>query len=82
MLNIKNFMNYLNAQGIETRPILSGNFLNQPSAKLYKFNINKKKYKVSQDVEDRGFFIGLPTKPISNDILNLLSKNLLNIDNC
>ncbi len=78
----KKFMKYLNTQGIETRPILSGNFLNQPSAKLYNFNINKKKYKISQDVEDRGFFIGLPTKPISNDILNLLSNNLLNIDNC
>ncbi len=80
--NKQKFMNYLNAQGIETRPILSGNFLNQPSAKLYKFNINKNKYKVSQDVEDRGFFIGLPTKPISNDTLNFLSVNLLNIDNC
>ena len=63
--NKEKFLQYLNVSGIETRPILSGNFLNQPSAKLYKFHINKKKFQVSQNIEDRGFFIGLPTKNIS-----------------
>ena len=78
----KKFMRYLNAKGIETRPILSGNFLNQPSAKLYNFHINKRKFKVSQDVENRGFFIGLPTESISNNTLMFLTKELLNIDKC
>jgi len=78
----KKFMVYLNAKGIETRPILSGNFLNQPSAKLYNFHIRKDKFKVSQDIEDRGFFIGLPTQSISNYTLNFLVENLLNIENC
>ena len=78
----KNFMIYLNAKGIETRPILSGNFLNQPSAKLYNFHFRKDKFKVSQDIEDRGFFIGLPTQSISNHTLNFLVENLLNIENC
>ena len=75
-------MIYLNAKGIETRPILSGNFLNQPSAKLYNFHLRKSKYKVSQDIEDRGFFVGLPTQSISNHTLNFLVENLLNIENC
>ena len=78
----KNFMKYLNIQGIETRPILSGNFLNQPSAKLYNFHVNKNKFKISQEVEDRGFFIGLPTQSISEDLLNFLKVKLLNIENC
>ena len=77
----KKFMTYLNNKGIETRPILSGNFLNQPSAKLYNFHLRKGKYKVSQDIENRGFFIGLPTQPISNNTLNFLVENLLNIEN-
>ena len=76
--NKEKFLQYLNNSGIETRPILSGNFLNQPSAKLYKFHINKNKFKVSQYIEDKGFFIGLPTRAISIQTLNFLSEKLLN----
>ena len=76
------FMRYLNSKGIETRPILSGNFLNQPSAKLYNFHLNKEKYRISQDIEDRGFFIGLPTLAISKTTMLFLVENLLNIENC
>ena len=74
-----NFIKYLNLNSIETRPILSGNFLNQPAAKLYNINKNKNKFKVSQEIEDRGLFIGLPTKSMSNDLLNFLCEKLLNI---
>ena len=38
LFNKKKFLNFLNKKGIETRPIISGNFLNQPSIKLYKLN--------------------------------------------
>ena len=79
-LNDKNnFLKKLNSKGIETRPILSGNFLNQPCAKLY--NLNNKNYifNNSQEIEKRGFFIGLPTNKISNSQLNSLKENLLNI---
>ena len=46
------------------------------------FSFRKSKYKVSQDIEDRGFFVGLPTQSISNHTLNFLVENLLNIENC
>ena len=49
------FLKYLNYSGVETRPILSGNFLNQESCKLYKFKFNNKDFRVSQEIEDRGF---------------------------
>jgi len=75
----KNFLKYLNLIGIETRPILSGNFLNQPSSKLYNFKYEKKKLRTSQEIEDRGFFIGLPTNDMSSKTLDFLTKNLLKI---
>lgn len=77
-INKDKFLNYLNKKGVETRPILSGNFLNQPSAKLYKLNKNLK-FKNSQSIEDTGFFIGLPTEPISDKNLDFLTAKLMDI---
>ena len=77
--NKQKYLNYLNLSGVETRPILSGNFLNQPSARLYGFNKKNEKFKNSQDIEDRGFFIGLPTKEISVNTLKFLTEKLLKI---
>ena len=76
----KRFLNKLNKEKIETRPIISGNFLNQPCIKLYKLKTKNEKFLGSQEIEDRGFFVGLPTKKISNEKLNYLIKNLLKID--
>lgn len=76
----KIFLNYLNKNGIETRPLLSGNFLNQPSAKLYKLNKSNLKFKNAQLIEDQGFFIGLPTDKINENRLNFLTKKLMDID--
>ena len=44
--------------------------------------IEKKKltYVNSQKVEDLGFFIGLHTKKISDEIAEYISESLLNID--
>ena len=76
----KRFLNYLNKNGIETRPIISGNFLNQPSIKLYKLNKNKEKFKFAQEIEDRGFFIGIHTSPISEKKLAFIKNKLLSIN--
>ena len=77
--NKNRFMNYLNKNGIETRPILSGNFLNQPSAKLYKLNPENLKFDNAQMIEDKGFFIGQPTQNISEKKLNYLSEKLMDV---
>ncbi len=76
----KNFLKYLDKKGIESRPIISGNFLNQPAAKLFNFKQKSKNFPNAQIVEDRGFFIGLHTKKINNSKLKLLVDNLLSID--
>ena len=75
----KKFIQYLNQSGVETRPILSGNFLNQESCKLYKFKYKKSDFKKSQEIEDRGFFIGLPTSDMRSETLNFLCEKLLKI---
>jgi len=73
------FMKFLNNSGVETRPILSGNFLNQPSCKLYNFKYKKNNFRVSQEIEDRGFFIGLPTKDMTSKKITFLTEKLLKI---
>ena len=73
------FFNFLKKKGIETRIIISGNFINQPSIKLYNLNSDNKKFPKAQEIENRGFFIGLHPKPISETMLKHLENNLLRI---
>ena len=45
--NIKNkFLKKLSSNGIENRPIISGNFLNQPASKMLKLKYNKNDFKI------------------------------------
>ena len=60
--------------------IISGNLMNHAGIKLYNLNPNKRTFNNAQEIEDRGFFIGLHTKAISDETLNYLEKNLLTID--
>ena len=71
--NRKNFIKKIEKNGIETRPIISGNFIKQPSVKKYKL-LNGIKYLNSDKVNDHGFFIGLPTKKINNVFVNKIIK--------
>jgi CDP-4-dehydro-6-deoxyglucose reductase, E1 len=80
--NKKNkFLSYLRENGIETRPIISGNFMNQKSIDLYKLNEKKQNFKNAQKIEDTGFFIGLHTQPIEDKKLKKVVHYLLMIDN-
>ncbi len=69
----KKFIGKLEKKGIETRPIISGNFLKQPSIKKYKLG-KKEKMKNSEFVGKNGFFIGLPTQKISKKKLTKLIR--------
>jgi CDP-6-deoxy-D-xylo-4-hexulose-3-dehydrase len=75
----KKFLQYLTKIGIENRPILSGNFTNQPSTQLYKLNKDGFIFSNAEKIEDLGFFIGLHTNKISNSIAKYISNNLLKI---
>lgn len=77
-LKFKNvYLKRLEKNKIETRPIISGNFINQPATKLHKLKFNKNNFKISQEIEDRGFFIGLPTKKIKLKNFKKLADYLL-----
>ena len=76
----KKLLFYLESKGIETRPILTGNFLNQPSIKLFGLNNKNLKFKGAQSIEDLGFLIGLHTKKINQKQLSLIKNSLLSID--
>ena len=76
----KIYLKKLNKNGIDTRPIISGNFLKQPSINLYKLNKSNEKFPSTQEIEDRGFFIGLHDKIIVEKDIKKLTNNLLNIN--
>ena len=54
--------------------------MNQPSIKLYNFK-KTKKFNNAQEIEDRGFFIGLHTTKINDFQLEKLTRCLLKIEN-
>jgi len=66
------FVNFLDQKGIETRPIISGNFVNQPAVKLYKLNEKNIKFNNAQKIQDLGFLIGLHTRRISKSNLDFI----------
>ena len=76
----KKFIDYLENQAIETRPIISGSFNNQPASKLYNLFKKNDYYKNAQEIEDLGFIIGLHTKKLSEKKLRFLTNHLLMID--
>ena len=79
--NKKNiFINFLDQRGVETRPIISGSFVNQPAAKLYKLNKKNEKFPIAQKVQDLGFLIGLHTSLISRRNLKLIHDSFYEID--
>jgi len=76
----KKYLNLLDKLGVETRPIISGNFLNQPAVKLFKLQKVKKNFIQAQDIENLGFFIGLHIKTLDGKPLDKLINTLLKID--
>ena len=74
------FINHLEKKGIETRPIISGSFTNQPSSNLYKLNIKNKIFIGAEKIQNLGFVIGLHTKKMSKKKINLVTEALMSID--
>jgi len=71
--NRKKIIKNIEKRGIETRPIISGNFIRQPSIRKYKL-VQGIKFLNSDIVNNHGFFIGLPTKKINNIFVNKIIK--------
>ena len=52
----KEFINHIESKGLQTRPIISGNFTKQPSSKLYKLN-KAKKFPGADEVQKLGSLV-------------------------
>ena len=76
----KKFIDILDNSGIETRPIISGSFVNQPASKLFNLNYKNHKFPVAQMAQDLGFLIGLHTKKLSKKKLDLIARSFFKID--
>jgi CDP-6-deoxy-D-xylo-4-hexulose-3-dehydrase len=72
--NRKKFLYNLEKRGVETRPIISGNFLRQPSVIKYNLVNKKSKFHNSDIINNKGFFIGLPSRKINNAFISDLVK--------
>ena len=69
----KRILYNLEKNGVETRPIISGNFAKQPASIKYKLSL-KRKFPMTDKMYNSSFFIGLPTKKITEKYLNKLVK--------
>ena len=76
----KRFINIIEKKGLQTRPIISGSFVNQPATKLYSLNKRKEKFKGANTIEQLGFVIGLHTKKITHKQVNFIKNTLFLID--
>ena len=68
-------MDKLNKKGVMTRPIISGNFANQPSIKLYKIKTGTKLDNADL-IDKSAFFLGLHNIKITTKKLNFLVKSI------
>lgn len=65
-INKEKIIKKLEKLGIETRPIISGNFLKQPAIKKYRIHQNISLVNADY-VNKKGFFVGLQTKLMKNN---------------
>tara|TARA_B110000008_G_C16896970_1_gene535142 strand:- start:19 stop:1212 length:1194 start_codon:yes stop_codon:yes gene_type:complete len=75
-----NLANYLMDHGIETRPILAGNFLNNPVLKHLNYSTPLNNYPISEKIDKHGLFFGSHNKSLKKefDITFDLIKEFLN----
>jgi len=74
------YLQYLSDNGIENRPIISGNITRQPIINLLDQDINPKDFLGAEIITERGFFLGIHTTLLSDKKIKLLTDKLLNFN--
>lgn len=69
------YLNYLESNNIETRPVVTGNFTKQPVFKDLNIDIDPSTFVNAEIIHNQGFFIGLPSYLLSDEKI----KNLVDI---
>ena len=65
----------LNLKGIDTRPLISGNFANQPAVKLYKLKYTNN-LKNADFLDKNSFFLGIHNSKITKKEIQYLTRSI------
>lgn len=76
-LDHRGFTRALLDQGVDTRPIVSGNMALQPALKHFDIDISMGPFQGAQRVHDRGLFIGCHAKPVAESVIDGLVDLIL-----
>merc|ERR1712178_385072 len=74
------YLTYLTKNGVENRPIISGNFIRQPSIAMYCKDEKPENYPGSEAIHKQGFFIGVHQIHCDDDKIKLLTSIMLAFD--
>eukprot|EP00746_Dinoflagellata_sp_MGD_P018240 gnl/MRDRNA2_/MRDRNA2_142298_c0_seq1.p1 gnl/MRDRNA2_/MRDRNA2_142298_c0~~gnl/MRDRNA2_/MRDRNA2_142298_c0_seq1.p1 ORF type:complete len:787 (-),score=131.86 gnl/MRDRNA2_/MRDRNA2_142298_c0_seq1:50-2410(-) len=78
----KDYLQHLSDNGIENRPIISGNFARQPGVKMLfaDDDLNPEDYPGSENIGNLGFFIGVHAYELSEEQINFLVNAFLSFN--
>jgi CDP-6-deoxy-D-xylo-4-hexulose-3-dehydrase len=80
-LDYRAYTKSLNEQGVDTRPIVSGNMALQPAVRHFNIELGMGPFTGAQRVHDRGLFIGCHARPIEPGVIErLVDLMLRNLD--
>lgn len=71
------YVRHLSAHGVENRPVVSGNFTRQPALELHGIDCDPGDFPGAEEINRRGFFIGLHTEPLADESIARLVPILL-----
>lgn len=69
-INRQKFVNYLYEKGVEVRPIVTGNFVNNPALRYFDYTIHKS-LKNAELLDKNGFFVGNSHENLEKEIVYL-----------
>ena len=76
-LDYRKFTASLLQQGVDTRPIVSGNMALQPAVKHFNVDLGMGPFTGAQAIHDRGLFIGCHARPLPEDTIVRLVNLIL-----
>jgi CDP-6-deoxy-D-xylo-4-hexulose-3-dehydrase len=68
---------YLTANGVENRPIISGNFARQPSLELLDLKVTAEDFPGAEQVGSCGLFVGVHTTPLKDEQVDFLVETFM-----
>ena len=76
-MDLQSYLRYLTVQGVENRPVITGNMVRQPVIRDLFPNLDPKTFPGADYCHYKGLFIGLSSNPMTNDSIDELVNILL-----